>query len=73
MCANLYYNYINITFSFSFHLISTDSTMHFRSQLLYKITFGTFLMLWAHSTAADMLRDGGKFSQEQNFTEYKIV
>ncbi|XP_058985897.1 short neuropeptide F [Musca domestica] len=34
--------------------------MHFQSQLLYKLTFGTFLMLWAHSTsAADMLRDGG--------------
>ncbi|XP_061386227.1 short neuropeptide F [Musca vetustissima] len=34
--------------------------MHFQNQMLYKLTFGTFLMLLAHSaTATDMLRDGG--------------
>uniref|UniRef100_A0A1I8PLL3 Short neuropeptide F n=1 Tax=Stomoxys calcitrans TaxID=35570 RepID=A0A1I8PLL3_STOCA len=32
--------------------------MHFRSFSLYQFALGTFLMLWAHTITADMLRDG---------------
>ncbi|XP_065356857.1 short neuropeptide F [Calliphora vicina] len=39
--------------------------MHFQSQLMYKLTLGTFLMLWAHSTA-EMLRDEASLNNLYN-------